>query len=67
MPEHIALGVDDAGDVVDRAVGVGAFGVAEDDLAFAFDARQRFGVGEIVAVVMGDRAADDLALAVGDG
>ncbi len=59
--QHIAARIDDTGNVVDRSVRVGAFGIAEHDLAFAFETLQRFGVGEIIAVVMRDRAADDLA------
>jgi hypothetical protein len=62
--EHVARRVHDAGDVVDRAVRVGAFGVAEHDLAVALEPGQRLGIGKIVAVMMGDRAADHLALPV---
>jgi len=58
--EHISLLVDHAGDVVDRAVRIGSLGVAEDDLAIAFDLLQGFLVREVVPVVMGDGAADDL-------
>ncbi len=62
--EHIAVFVDDAGNVVDWSrSGLVPFGIAEDDPAFAFEAGERLGIGEIVAVAMGDRAADDLALA----
>ncbi len=53
--------VDDTGNVVDRSVRIGAFGIAEHNLAFAFETLQRFGIGEIIAVMMRDRAADDLA------
>lgn len=60
--KHIAIFIHDAGDVVHRAVRIGAFGIAEHHLAIAFDACQRFGVGEIVAVMVRHRAADDLAL-----
>src|SRR5688500_11370354 len=49
--EHIAAIIDDAGNVVERAVGIGALGVAEHDLAFALDARERLGVGKEIAVV----------------
>ena len=41
--KHVAGLVHHAGDVVDRAIRVGAFGIAEHDLPVAFDARQRFG------------------------
>ncbi len=65
--EHVALFVHDRGDIVERAVGVGAFGITEDNLAIAFDLRQRGFVGEIIAVMMGNGAPDDLALRVGAG
>lgn len=51
--QNIATVVDDARDVVDRPVGVGAFGIAEDDLAFALDAGECVGIGEIIAVMVG--------------
>jgi hypothetical protein len=51
----------DAGNVVDRAVRIGAVGVAEHHLAVVLDGFERFSVGEIVAVVVGNRAAPDLA------
>ena len=63
--EHIALRIDNAGDVIDRAIWIGACGIPEHDLAVILDRLQRFFVGEIVAIVMGNRAADDLALFVG--
>jgi len=40
--EDIAALIENAGDVVQRAVRVGAFGVAQAHAAFAFEAPQRF-------------------------
>ncbi len=65
--EHPAIVAQDAGDVGNGTVRVGAGGVAEGDAVLAFEAGQRLAVGEIVAVVMGDRAAQHLALGVGAG
>ena len=66
--EHVAGLVEDAGDVALGTVrvgliGEGALGVAipEDDTAVAFEPVEGLGIGEIVAVMVGDRAADDLA------
>ena len=58
--QHIALGVEYAGDVARRSVDV--LIVAERDLAFALDPVERRGIGEIVAVMMRHRNADRLAL-----
>ena len=55
--EHVLVAVEDAGDVVERAVGIGALGVAERDLAVVLDGFERRGVGEVIAVVMGDGRA----------
>src|SRR3954454_13490845 len=52
QPKHIPSLVDDAGDVVDRPVRVGAFGIPEHDLAFALETGKRLGVGEVVAVMV---------------
>ena len=56
--EHIATGVQNAGDILGGAVGVVALGIAESDPVLV---RQPFGeVGrrEITAVMVGDRGAD---------
>ena len=45
--EHIAGGVNDAGDVARGAVD--AFGIAEGDAAFAFQPVERLGVGDVRA------------------
>jgi hypothetical protein len=50
--EDVAVFVEDAGDVVDRAVGV--FAIAEGDLPFVFQFLQRLGFREIIAVAVGD-------------
>src|SRR5262245_50107899 len=47
--KHIAALVDDAGNVIDRTVRICALGIAEHDLAFAFEPGERLGLGEIVA------------------
>src|SRR5690606_34495469 len=65
--EYIAALVDDAGDIVHGAVRVRSRRIAEDDLVLVFHGGQRVGVGKVIAVVMGDGAADDLALVVGAG
>ena len=59
--QDVAARVLDAGDGVDRAVGV--VDVAEHDLALALDAGQGLGVGEIVSVAVA-LGHDDLALAL---
>ncbi len=46
--EHVLLRVQNAGNVVDRPVGVGAVGIAECHLAIAFNGSQGLAVGEIV-------------------
>ena len=62
--EHVAALVEDAGDVVDRAVRVGGGGalaggidIAEGDPVLAVEALQRLVVAAVVAVAVGDRAA----------
>ena len=61
--------VEDAGDVVERAVGVARspVDVAEGDAVLALEARQGVVVAAVVAVAVGDRRADDLALGVAAG
>src|SRR6187455_3333058 len=59
--------IEDTGDVADRAVWIGAFSIPECHLAVTFDARQRVGIGEVVAVVVRDRAANDLARGIAPG
>src|SRR5690606_23020765 len=54
----VAPGIGDAGDIVDRTVGVCLGRVAEDHLAVVLDGFEGVGFGEIIAVVMGDGAAD---------
>src|SRR6185312_13231123 len=73
---HHRLGlVEHAGDVLDRAVGIaGAVdrsvgrAIAESDLAAILQPLQRVGVGEVIALGMGDRDLDHLAdlVAVGE-
>src|SRR5665213_2771980 len=65
--EHVALFAEDAGDVVERAVGVCAVGVTEGDAVLALESAQGLVVAAVVAVTVGDRRADDLALAVAAG
>ena len=69
MPRTFFCVVEDAGDVMDRTVGIGAHGIAEGDLVLVLDAGERFGVGVVIAVHVGDRAADHLpgAIAGGEG
>ena len=57
--DDVAGLVHDAGDVAHGAIGIGAFRVAENDAALAFEAAERFGIGNVVAFAMGDRAAQD--------
>ena len=70
-PSTCARLVVDAGDVVARAVGIGLRGdgaarlaIAEGDAAFAFEPLERGVVGEVAAVLVGDRESDDLAALV---
>src|SRR6185437_15515782 len=77
---HHGLGlVEHAGDVLDRAVGIGLMtkkavdravgrAVAEGDLAAILEPLQRVGVGEVIAFGMSDRDLDHLAhlVAVGE-
>ena len=51
--EHVPGGIEHARDLPRRAVDVA--GVAERDAAFAFEPVERFGVGEVIAVVVRDR------------
>ncbi len=74
QPKHGARLVQDAGDVVARAVGIGfgreravAVAIAEGDTAVAFEALKRLVIGEIAAVLMGDGEGDDVALGVAAG
>ena len=74
MPRMRRRRVADAGDVALGAVGVGLgrgvaglVDVAEDDAALALEPVERGGIGEVVAVAVGDGDADDLALAVAAG
>src|SRR2546423_10886552 len=67
--EHVAALVDDAGDAVRGAVGVGRGGhsaplvaVPEHHLAALLQAAQGGRVGEVVALAVGDRHADHLVL-----
>src|SRR4029079_7758126 len=62
--QDIALFGKDAGDVASRAIGILAFGITEGDAVLAFQAVQRFLVGEITAFAMGDREGDALAALV---
>ncbi len=61
QPEHPPVRREDAGDVARRAVGV--VDVAEGDAVLALEPVERVGVGEVVAVVVGDRQPDGLAAA----
>ena len=68
-PEHVTALVDDARDVVQGSVRVGArshspvrIAVTEDDLAVLFEARERCGVGEIAALAVGDWDTNHLTL-----
>jgi len=63
--EYVALVVEQAGDVARGTVD--ALGIAERDAAFAFEAVERLGVGEIIAVVMRDREGHALAGLVARG
>src|SRR5579884_558653 len=73
--EHVAPGVDDAGDVVGGAVGVGLatrlaalVAVAEDDLVPLLQPGQGLGVGLVVALlVRNGHAQDPAAKALGEG
>ena len=67
--EHVAPLVDDAGDVGERAVGVGfggdfAFGsrITEEDAVIALQLGDGVRVGEVVAVAVGDGDAEDIGL-----
>ncbi|PAV68036.1 hypothetical protein WR25_14125 [Diploscapter pachys] len=63
--EHVASGVEDAGDVARRAVD--GFAIAEGDAAFALEAVERVGVGEVITIVMRDGHADRLARVITAG
>jgi hypothetical protein len=61
----------DSGDVIDRAVGIAAaipctprVRIADGDAAVALDARDRFPIGDVISLAMGDRHFDDLALGI---
>ena len=56
---HVALAVEDAGDVAQRAVGV--IEVAEGDAVFGFELVERALVGEVAAFAVGDGQAQHLA------
>src|SRR5438270_669739 len=67
--EHVPALVDDARDVVQRAVRVGArddaslgVAVAKRDLAALLEPRKRRGIGEVAALAVRDRDTDDVAL-----
>src|SRR4029077_11491581 len=67
--EHVAALVDDAGDVVQGAVRVGArhdasgrIAVTKDHLAVLLESRQRGRLGEVAALTVSDRYANDLAV-----
>src|SRR4029077_16774753 len=67
--EHVAALVDDAGDVVQRAVRVGAghdasarIAVTKDHLAVLLESRQHSRLGEVAALAVSDRHANDLAV-----
>src|SRR5258708_2163754 len=67
-PEHVAALVDDARDVVQRAVRIGAghhaaagVAVTEYHLAVLFEAREDGGFGEVAAFAVPDGHADHLA------
>lgn len=57
--ENVALGVDDASNVVQRAVRIGAICITENDLTVVFDGLKLIRIEEIVAVVVGDGAAQN--------
>jgi len=63
--ENIARIIEDAGNVVDRTVGV--FAIAEGDTPFAFEPAQCFIIGKVVAVVVGYRHRNLLILTVALG
>ena len=72
--EDVAARAQDTGDALDRAVEIGLradiavrIGVAEGDAILVAKRRERRGIGAIVAVAMGYRAADDLALGIEAG
>ena len=57
---HVALAVEDAGDIAQRAVGI--VQVAERDAVLGFELVERALVGEVAAFAVGDRQAQNLAL-----
>ena len=66
--EDVARGVDDAGDVAQRAVGIGFLGgaaggvdVAQDDLVVVLELLQRPRVGDVAALAVLDRQVQHLA------
>src|SRR5258708_20164192 len=68
-PEHVAALVDDARDVVQRAVRVGAghdaaagVAVTENHLAVLLEAREDGGFGEVASFAMRDGDADHLTI-----
>jgi hypothetical protein len=63
--EHIAGRVDDTGDIARRAID--RFGIAEHHPALALQPVERFGIGDIVAVVMRHRDPHDLAGVIAAG
>src|ERR1700722_8987236 len=72
--KDIAAFIADAGDVVERAVGVGGVGkiavlrtVAEEDAVFTLELLDHGWFGEIVAFPVRDRDAQDLAFVAGVG
>ena len=63
--QNVPRSIEDAGDVAARPVAIA--GVTEGNPAIAFEPVERRIVGEVVSVVMRDRDADRLALAVAAG
>ena len=63
--QHVALAVEDAGDVAD-ASRCRVVDVAEGDAVLGFEFVERAVVGVVVAFAVGDRDAQDLALAARD-
>ena len=57
--EHVALAVEDAGDVAQRAVRV--VDIAEGDAVLGFEFVERALVGVVAALAVGDREVQDLA------
>ena len=62
--KHVAVFVDYACNVVDGSVGIGSICITEHDLLVVLDFVQGVGFRKKIAVVMGNRAGDNLAFAV---